>query len=142
MIKKKGDVLPDGTEIELEGEIIKCPECLFQPNKMNKDSLGIHEAIYQSILRCDNQIKKDLYGGIILSGGSTMFKGLNKRLFKEISALAPSTMNIKVKAPQERKYSVWIGGSILTSIQNFKDLWISKKEFEEYGQSIIFRKSL
>lgn len=73
--EKIGGYLPDGTEIELRGEVFKCPEALFQPNKMNKDSLGIHEAIYQSILRCDQLIKKDLYGGILLAGGSTMFKG-------------------------------------------------------------------
>lgn len=70
-----GGTLPDGTEIELQGEIFKCPEALFQPNKMNKESVGIHEAIYQSIINCDQQIKKDLYGGILLAGGCTMFKG-------------------------------------------------------------------
>lgn len=148
--KEVEGTLPDGTEIELQGEIFKCPEALFQPNKMNKESIGIHEAIYQSIINCDQQIKKDLYGGILLAGGSTMFKGarlgklikgLNKRLFKEISALAPSTMVIKVKAPQERKFSAWIGGSILTSLDSFKSLWITSKEFQEHGQSIIFRKS-
>lgn len=73
--KEIGGVLPDGTEIELQGEIFKCPEALFQPNKMNKESMGIHEAIYQSIINCDSQIKKDLYGGILLAGGCTMFKG-------------------------------------------------------------------
>ena len=45
---------------------------------------------------------------------------------KELTALAPSTMKIKVVAPPERKYSVWIGGSILASLSTFQQMWISK----------------
>merc|ERR1719152_425919 len=45
---------------------------------------------------------------------------------KELTALAPSTMKIKVVAPPERKYSVWIGGSILSSLSTFQQMWISR----------------
>ena len=41
---------------------------------------------------------------------------------KEITALAPSSMKIKVVAPPERKYSVWIGGSILASLSTFQQV--------------------
>jgi actin-related protein len=54
-----------------------------------------------------------------MAGGSTMFKGMNDKLYKEVVALAPSTMKIKVFDPPERKYSVWMGGSILSSLPNF-----------------------
>jgi actin-related protein len=54
-----------------------------------------------------------------MTGGSTMFKGMNERLYKEVVALAPSTMKIKVNDPPERKYSIWMGGSILASLANF-----------------------
>ena len=75
-----------------------------------------------------------------LSGGTTMFPGLPERLSKEMTALAPSTMKIKVVAPPERKYSVWIGGSILASLSTFKSMWISKAEYDECGPSIVHRK--
>ncbi|KAL5194178.1 actin [Glycine soja] len=65
-------------------------------------------------------IKKDLYGNIVLSDGSTMFPGIADRMSKEITALAPSSMKIKVVAPPKRKYSVWIGGSILASLSTFQ----------------------
>ena len=135
-----GGTLPDGTEVYITDQAFKCPEILFQPNKIDKDIYGIHEAIYQSIQKCNNSIRRDLYNSILLSGGNTMFSGINNRLFKEISALAPSTMPIKTKAPQERKNLVWVGGSILTSIDSFKHLWINSKDYKEYGANILFKK--
>ena len=89
-------------------------------------------------LRVD--IRKDLYANIVMSGGSTMYEGLAARLEKEMISLAPSTMKIKVVAPPERKYSVWIGGSILASLSTFQQMWISKQEYDESGPSIVHRK--
>jgi len=80
---------------------------------------GIHELTYKSIMKCDIDVRKDLYGNIVMSGGTTMFPGIPERLSKEVTALAPSTMKIKVVAPPERKFSVWIGGSILSSLSTF-----------------------
>ncbi|KAJ4716915.1 actin [Melia azedarach] len=90
--------------------------------------------------QCDVDIRKDLYGNIVLSGGSTMFPGIADRMSKEITALAPSSMKIKVVAPPERKYSVWIGGSILASLSTFQQMWISKGEYDESGPAIVHRK--
>jgi len=56
--------------------------------------------------------------------------GIAERIQKEITALAPSSMKIKVVAPPERKYSVWIGGSILASLSTFQQMWISKQEYD------------
>jgi len=70
-------------------------------------------------MKSDVDVRKDLYGNIVLSGGTTLFNGISERLSKEIIKLAPSSMKIKVVAPPERKYSVWIGGSILSSLSTF-----------------------
>jgi len=75
-----------------------------------------------------------------MSGGTTMYSGIDTRLQKEVSALAPNTMKIKVVAPAERKYSVWIGGSILSSLSTFQQMWITKQEFDEAGAAIVHRK--
>ena len=113
---------------------------LFNPALVGMESHGIHETTYNSIMKCDVDIRKDLYGNIVLSGGSTMFPGIADRMNKEISALAPSAMKIKVVAPPERKYSVWIGGSILASLSTFQQMWIAKSEYDESGPSIVHRK--
>ncbi|KAG8009254.1 actin, partial [Nibea albiflora] len=84
--------------------------------------------------------RKDLYANNVLSGGTTMYPGIADRMQKEITALAPSTMKIKIIAPPERKYSVWIGGSILASLSTFQQMWISKQEYDEAGPSIVHRK--
>ena len=69
-----------------------------------------------------------------------MFPGIAGRMQKEITALAPSAMRVRIVAPPERKYAVWIGGSILSSLQTFQQLWISKQEYDESGPSIVHRK--
>ena len=69
-----------------------------------------------------------------------MYPGIADRMQKEITALAPPTMKIKIIAPPERKYSVWIGGSILASLSTFQQMWISKQEYDESGPSIVHRK--
>ena len=97
-------------------------EIFFQPSLIGREITEIHETIYHSIMKCDVDIRKDLYGNIVLSGGSTMFPGIADRMSKEITALAPSSMKIKVVAPPERKYSVWIGGSILASLSTFQQV--------------------
>ncbi|GMQ01738.1 hypothetical protein CsSME_00048278 [Camellia sinensis var. sinensis] len=119
---EKSYELPDGQVITIGAERFRCPEVLFQPSLIGMEVAGIHESTYNSIMKCDVDIRKDLYGNIVLSGGSTMFPGIADRMSKEITALAPSSMKIKVVAPPERKYSVWIGGSILASLSTFQQV--------------------
>ncbi|RVW79105.1 Actin-2 [Vitis vinifera] len=117
------------------------------PSLIGMEAAGIHETTYNSIMKCDVDIRKDLYGNIVLSGGSTMFPGIADRMSKEITALAPSSMKIKVVAPPERKYSVWIGGSILASLSTFQQVKIvlfvpmicgyPRGEYDESGPAIV-----
>nr|GLL45568.1 actin-101-like [Ipomoea trifida] len=132
--------LPDGQVITVGSERFRCAEVLFQPALVGLEAAGIHETTYNSIMKSDVDIRKDLYGNIVLSGGSTMFPGIADRMSKEISALAPASMKIKVVAPPERKYSVWIGGSILASLSTFQQMWITKAEYDETGPAIVHRK--
>jgi len=138
--KEKTYELPDGNIITVGGERFRCPEVLFQPSFIGKEASGIHDTTFQSIMKCDVDIRKDLYSNVVLSGGTTMFPGIGERMAKELTALAPSTMKIKVVAPPERKYSVWIGGSILSSLSTFQQMWISKGEYDESGPTIVHRK--
>ena len=134
--------LPDGTYVMVKDQRIRCPEALFKPALAGKDGIGFDQACYDSIQRCDIDIRKDLYNCIVLSGGTSMFNGFPERLTKEIKSLAPESMKeeIKVIASPERKFSVWIGGSILSIISTFESNWITKTEYEEYGAIIVHRK--
>jgi len=132
--------LPDGKVITIGSERFRTPEVLFQPSFIGKEAEGIHRLTYDSIQKCDVDIRRDLYTNIVLSGGTTMFADIDKRLTKEMTALAPASVKVKIVAPPERKYSVWIGGSILSSLSTFQDMWIQKDEYAESGPSIVHRK--
>ena len=137
---EKSYELPDGQVITIGNERFRAPEAMFQPSFIGMESAGIHEITYNGIMKCDVDIRKDLYANIVLSGGTTMFPGVADRMQKEITALAPSAIKIKIIAPPERKYSVWIGGSILSSLTTFQQMWISKAEYDDAGPSIVHRK--
>eukprot|EP01024_Parvocaulis_polyphysoides_P045469 TRINITY_DN42603_c0_g1_i3.p1 TRINITY_DN42603_c0_g1~~TRINITY_DN42603_c0_g1_i3.p1 ORF type:complete len:386 (+),score=54.21 TRINITY_DN42603_c0_g1_i3:28-1158(+) len=137
---EKSYELPDGQVIKVASERFRCPEVLFTPSMIGMEAAGIHETTFNSIMKCDVDIRKDLYGNIVLSGGTTMFPGIAERMNKEVTALAPQSMKVKVVAPPERKFSVWIGGSILSSLSTFQQMWIAKQEYEEAGPTIVHRK--
>merc|ERR1711953_228881 len=132
--------LPDGQVITVGAERFRCAEVLFKPNLIGRESEGIHKLTYDSIMKCDVDIRRDLYENTVLSGGSTMFPHIDERLNKEMVALAPASIKVKVVAPPERKYSVWIGGSILSSLSSFQEMWVSKDEYDESGPAIVHRK--
>ena len=134
--------MPDRDILTIGSERFRCPEALFKPNIIGKEFVGIHDQCYNSIIKSDIDIRKDLYSNIVLSGGTTMFPNLPERLTREVQKLAPSATSSKVKviAVPERKYSVWIGGSILSSLSNFQCMWITKAEYDESGPQIVHRK--
>ena len=137
---EKSYELPDGQVITIGNERFRCPEVLFQPTFIGSESCGIHETTFNSINKCDIDIRKDLYLNTVLSGGTTMFPGMADRMQKELTALVPSAIRVKTVAPPERKYSVWIGGSILASLSTFQQMWITKQEYDESGPGIVHRK--
>eukprot|EP00871_Galdieria_phlegrea_P004185 jgi/Galph1/4768/GphlegSOOS_G3481.1 len=137
---EKSYELPDGQQMVVGSECFRCPEVLFQPSFVGMDSEGIHAVAFGSIMNCDVDMRRELYGNIVLSGGSTMFPGMSERLQKELQTITPTSMKVKISAPPERKYSVWIGGSILSSLSTFQQMWITREEYEETGPSIVHRK--
>eukprot|EP01125_Pyxidicula_operculata_P016481 TRINITY_DN567_c0_g1_i1.p1 TRINITY_DN567_c0_g1~~TRINITY_DN567_c0_g1_i1.p1 ORF type:complete len:388 (+),score=43.21 TRINITY_DN567_c0_g1_i1:57-1166(+) len=131
--------LPDGQSISIGNERFRCPEALFQPSLLGFQQSGIHECLYSSIMKCHVDIRTELFNNIVLSGGSTMFDGIASRLQKELTCLGPSS-NVKITAPPERRYLVWIGGSMLASLPTFQQMWIFKDEYSDSGPSLVHRK--
>lgn len=117
-------------------------EVSTKPRKLNLSPVSHPIELFlrwDSIQICDLDIRRELLGNVVLSGGSTMFPGIADRMQKELTALAPTSVKTKIVAPPERKYSVWIGGSILASLSTFQNLWISKQEYDESGPGIVHR---
>jgi len=132
--------LPDGQVITIGAERFRAPECLFKPQLLGLEQEGIDKLTYKAILKSDIDIRKSLLQNVVISGGTTMYHGLPQRVQQEIKKMAADSAKVKVIAPPERKYSVWIGGSILSSLSTFEEMWVKKEEYDESGPSIVHRK--
>ena len=144
--------LPDGKMITVEDELIKCPEALFTPSLIGVDSKGIHEIIFDSIWKAHNPSHReralfDSYTNIMLSGGSSSFPDMPEKIIKEqpydkriTSGFGEFPVKIVKCMDVDRKNHAWIGGSVLASLSSAEQMWISKKEYQESGCSIVHTK--
>ena len=139
---EKSYEMPDGKVIQVNSERFRVPEILFNPSLAGRElsANGVHDAVYQTISKCDVDLRRDLYNNVVLSGGTTFFDGMGERMQKELTALVPSSIKVRVIAAPERKYMVWIGGGMLAQLSSFQDCWITKEEYEESGAEIVHRK--
>eukprot|EP01060_Flectonema_neradi_P024876 TRINITY_DN33748_c0_g1_i1.p1 TRINITY_DN33748_c0_g1~~TRINITY_DN33748_c0_g1_i1.p1 ORF type:complete len:381 (+),score=62.59 TRINITY_DN33748_c0_g1_i1:100-1242(+) len=134
--------MPDGTEIRLVEDRFRCPEAMFNPSLVGKSLPGIHEATHTCIERCDAFVQKEFYKSIILAGGNTLFPKFEDRLAHDVQRLSGDPDKpVKVVAFPERKYSAWLGGSLLASLPTFPTMWLAKKEYDDVGAVAIHKKS-
>ncbi|EKD13792.1 actin-like protein [Drepanopeziza brunnea f. sp. 'multigermtubi' MB_m1] len=122
---------PKIVEYALPDERFRAPEILFDPEIIGLEYPGIHQIVVDAINRTDLDLRKSLFGNIVLSGGATLTKGFGDRLLYEVQRLAVKDMRIKIFAPPERKYSTWIGGSILAGLSTFRKMWVSIDDWHE-----------
>lgn len=147
--------LPDGQTIEIGADRFKIPDVLFNPllaqtipgmensAEIASPARGLPQMVVESINKCDVDIRRELYSSILLAGGTASMQQLKERLEKDLVEESPQAARVKVLASgnaTERKFSVWIGGSILASLGSFQQMWFSKSEYEEHGGSYIQRK--
>jgi centractin len=133
-------LLPDGNVLRMSLERNRAPEVLFSPELIGSEERGCHQLVADSIQKVDMDLRRTLWGNIVLSGGTTLTKNYGDRLLSETKKIAPTDVKIKINAPPERKYSTWIGGSILASLSTFKRMWVTAEEYEE-DPEIIHRKT-
>ena len=136
---EKSYMLPDGETLTVGVERFLAPEVFFNPGAVGKETSPMDEVIVEAVSKCDIDLRRDLYANIVLSGGSTMFPGLKERLTKEIAEMIPENVEVKIIAPPERMYSVWIGGSILSSLKTFQKMWVTRKEYKDIGPTVVHR---
>lgn len=150
--------LPDGQEIHIGPQRFSIPELLFNPvlskdfgdvgkgvsEITNIEKMGLPQIVAECIGKCDIDVRRELFNSIILTGGTSLFASLQKRLEDEVINMAPSMMKVRVTSPSnaiEKRYSTWIGGSILASLGTFQQMWMSKAEYKEYGAGLIHKKA-
>jgi len=133
--------LPDGRKIQIGAARFRAPEVLFDPSLIGEEQDGVHNVLVNSVLKSDMDLRRTLWSNIVLSGGTTLLKEFGPRLLYEVRRQAPKDIKIKISAPQERVYSTWIGGSILAGLASFKDIWVSKRTYDEEGPRALHDKA-
>lgn len=139
---------PNGYNDEYGIDRFRIAEVLFDPSGIRGPTntgamLGAAHVVTTSVGMCDVDLRPQLYGNVVVTGGNTLMQGFNDRLNRDLGIKTPSTMRFKLisaNGAQERRYGSWIGGSILGSLGSFQQMWVSKQEYEEGGSSQVDRK--
>lgn len=134
--------LPDGRAVELGSERFRAPEVLFRPDSIGSEESSVSDALVDSVMKSDIDLRHTLFEQVVLAGGSTLFPGFGDRFLHEVRQKAPERTRIRISAPPDRIDSAWSGGSILASLSTFKNMWVSKGDYDEHGANIVHRRSL
>ncbi|KAM9300202.1 LOW QUALITY PROTEIN: uncharacterized protein RDI95_015576 [Morus bassanus] len=132
--------LPDDNIIQIGNQLFRAPETLSVPANIGFEAPGVHKMIFNSIMKCDINMCRNLYGNILLSDGSMLFSGLEERILKEVQLQVPAGMFVRIIAPAETKYRVWIWAYILTCLTSFKQMWVTMSEYNDFGAAVIHQK--
>lgn len=128
---EKQYTLPDGNIITMKSKSVAAPYVLFDPSLIGSEEMGVAECVIQSIMKADIDLRRSLFNSIVLSGGSTLFKGFGKQLLEDITEKAPPKIGIRISVPPKRQISAWVGGSLLASLPSFKDQWYTKEQYND-----------
>ena len=133
--------LPDKRKIKIGKERFQATEVLFEPKKYGYDYINFQELFKQTVKSIDSDLREYMLANIIFNGGTTLFKGFKNRVTKEIEEAGQEyEFKKKIHIYPEAQFMAWIGGSILSSLSNFENLWITKSEYKEEGNASIIHK--
>jgi len=135
---------PNGFNTDFGEERFRIAETLFDPSIVKgiqpNSMLDIVHLITSSIGMCDPELRPGLFSNIMVVGGNSLLMGFVDRLNFEFNHLNYKTKIFALPTVTERRFSSWIGGSILGSLGTFHQMWISKQEYEENGRVIVDKK--
>lgn len=132
--------MANGQVINIGKERFTVPEAMFQLSFLGMESNGVHETIYNSVMKCDVHICKGLYANIVLSGNITLFSGFRERLKDDVIALAPSATQVDVITSPDQEYLPWKGGKMLVPIFSANSMWLTKAEYSAQGPIVVHRR--
>lgn len=134
--------LPDGNVVSVrEDEGVLFADELF--TTAGTDKVSLPELAFRAVSACDMDVRRDLFGGVVLTGGTSLISGTVERFTRELAVKTPQMYKLKVLAATnaiERSCGPWIGGSIVASLGTFQQTWVSKAEYAELGSHGVLRK--
>jgi centractin len=134
--------LPDGTTVSIGEERLLAPEILFNLDKIGKEYLSLTDIVMSSINKVDIELRQKSYENILLSGGNTAIKGLLEKLTSDIKDKAYKNLKINLKTTPKPEYCCWMGGNMISTLEIFKRMWVSKSDWSEKGSKSIHIKTI
>lgn len=128
--------MPDGQTVKLSSEREKAPEILFRPDLIGLEYPGVHEMVSTCIQKCDVDLRRTLYGKVIVAGSTTLMSQFCERLHKQLQKGVKDVKPTLI-APHNRQFSCWVGGATVSSLKAFSKMWLTKKDFEEGGRKFL-----
>jgi len=135
--------LPDGYKVQMSDERWRCPEALFNHSMVGLESVGVGGLVWDSISKCEIDLRKDMLSNVVLSGGSTMFPGFAKRLSNELKLCAPASASshVRIINSERQDLAVWNGGKVFADLRCIDTSpWMTREEYYEYGADLIHDK--
>lgn len=134
--------MPDGREVTVDEQAFRAPEALFRPSLLGMESDGVDALVHAAVQRCDVDLRRSLYSNVVVSGGTSTVRGLPERLRAGLQERVPPAVKVKVSAPAERKYAVFRGGAVLSNLQTFQQMWVTRDEYDEVGVNVVHRRCI
>jgi actin-related protein len=134
--------LPDGEKLAFN-EKFNFSKYFFDFKNENSQSIEIQSLIIKSFQKCDIDARRYVTSSLVVTGGNSLIPNFIESLEETVNSISSNAFKVKVFASSksnERKMAPWIGSSITSSTGAFQNMWMSKHEFAEFGESIILRK--
>lgn len=140
--KEHSYMLPDGSSVIINSDIVSAPTILFNPEKIGKKYLGIHELVYECIMQADYEARRELCSNLVLTGGCFHTPGLASALANQVNAMIPTVFRARFDETGSYQSLTCMGGAIVSSMTTFQSNWITRQMLDEHGPSIVLRKCL
>ena len=139
----KNYILPDKKNIEINDEFISYMKKEIE-NKLFNEEANLISIILKSISSVLIDIKKELINNIFICGGNSLIFNnyLNNLKDSLVKQLVSGTLVKLTTHPSkiERSLASFLGASIVSSLNIYRESIVKKEEYEEHGANIIEKK--
>ena len=130
--------------ISIDSERWRCCEVLFDPKLIDVEEYGVDKLIFDAVMKCDANVREELFANIVLTGATSVLPGLGDRIVNGLRKLVPDSVVVQIAqtSDHQKKNGVFIGASLLSQEKDFMSRCIVKDEYDEFGPTLIHKKCL